>query len=267
MRNGSGAYKLATCAGVYVLDRWLSRRQYRARRIGFSAAFAGVCLALLGGMMFRLKSEPQVNSIAGVLLYRNGYRGAVAASETVNNAAVTAPSAYSRPADGNLGIYYSDHSAWRWPALYAYSLLSNACGPLLWQVKNIRMGMALPEGLAILGLFSYLVACWRRTDRILRLFTIQAVAWLLLVGFINDNIGTAMRLRAPAVMLLMVCGAVVHYRGREPAANRKSDGSRTAAAERGQRRIDGGRHDTAGENGQPRGKHAASPLAAVDGIR
>ncbi len=197
---------LLVCLPIVAYNQWPLRNFSRPQMPALSKTFGFVCLVIIGCMLTRFRIESSVNSATRVVEYRNGFRDVAQNSD----------------AEGNLGIYYTDYHKAMWPLLYGYSVASNAFGPFAWQIKNARMAVAMLEGLTILVSCCYLVAQWRRVDNRLYPLILQSIAWLMLIGLFIDNLGTAMRLRVPAIMLLGICvvfsyGQIRQHRGQSQA--------------------------------------------------
>jgi hypothetical protein len=109
----------------------------------------------------------------------------------------------------NMGIAYGAHPWYLWPGLYLRSFLGNCFGPFPWQVSNLFWLGGCLEGIVIFLLFLYICRHIKNLGRTARFLAIQTIVWLIVIAFFNDNIGTALRLRVPAVLLLIALGATL----------------------------------------------------------
>lgn len=116
-------------------------------------------------------------------------------------------------AGSNMGIDFNRYGLALVVPLYLYSVVSNSLGPLPWQIKNALSALLLIAEAPLFVLTLCLCLRNRRyMDPIAALVSLEAALWFLILGFINDNIGTATRLRPVGWHLLFVLSAVVSYR-------------------------------------------------------
>lgn len=98
---------------------------------------------------------------------------------------------------------------------YVHSYLGNLVGPLPWDVRGLTILLvffieALPMTLILLFLWS------RRAyvTKVQQFILMQAFVWNGLIAITNDNIGTALRLRAIAYLLILLVFVVTYSRYR-----------------------------------------------------
>ncbi|WP_029594846.1 hypothetical protein [Exiguobacterium chiriqhucha] len=98
---------------------------------------------------------------------------------------------------------------------YVHSYLGNLVGPLPWDVRGLTILLvffieALPMTLILLFLWS------RRAyvTKVQQFILMQAFVWNGLIAITNDNIGTALRLRAIAYLLILLVFVVAYSRHR-----------------------------------------------------
>ncbi|WP_214709065.1 MULTISPECIES: hypothetical protein [unclassified Exiguobacterium] len=98
---------------------------------------------------------------------------------------------------------------------YVHSYLGNLVGPLPWDVRGLTILLAffieaLPMTLILLFLWS------RRAyvTKVQQFILTQAFVWNGLIAITNDNIGTALRLRAIAYLLILLVFVVAYSRHR-----------------------------------------------------
>ena len=106
----------------------------------------------------------------------------------------------------SLGYSFEDKDTMTVALLYLVSFISNAVGPLLWQIKSANQLLVLTElpffAIIVVGLFR---ADWR--DPLARTCGLFALYWLLLLGLWNDVLGNAARNRINAWPVLAIVAA------------------------------------------------------------
>lgn len=97
--------------------------------------------------------------------------------------------------------------------LYLYSTASNMLGPFPWQVHNTSTAAGFLVEVPMLSFVLWRV--WRLRSEITRASSFllwQAIAWSLVIGYFNDNLGTAFRLRVLGWHALFVLYVVLRQR-------------------------------------------------------
>lgn len=118
-------------------------------------------------------------------------------------------------AGSNLGLSFTDLSLPFIPFVYLYSVFSNIFGPLPWQLSGLLGVLLMVAELPLLLVVA--VTLFRRRMLLTRIewyLVLHAVVWFFLIGFFNDNVGTAARLRIPGWLLLMVLFVTLSVRAR-----------------------------------------------------
>lgn len=113
--------------------------------------------------------------------------------------------AMSREGTSNLHIDLPNASIQTVIPLFCYSFLSNALGPLPWQIEGTNMLAAFAIEVPLLSIVA--IGIWRRRrymDGAAWYLLLHAVVWLALISFSNDNIGTALRLRVLGWNILFI---------------------------------------------------------------
>jgi len=99
-------------------------------------------------------------------------------------------------AGSSLGISFRNVNSVTVVPLFVYSFASNIWGPLPWQISstNTFAGFVIESSvMVVLTVFLYR---WRSRITIpVAFIAFQAAAWFATIGFFNDNLGTALRLR------------------------------------------------------------------------
>lgn len=121
----------------------------------------------------------------------------------------------SQEGGSNLGLSYSQSSPWTWPAIYAYTFLTNVLGPLPNQIDGVTtaMGFVFEVPLLAFVLWRVLRSPLRRRREV-QLVLAVALVWFLLIAIYNDNVGTGLRLRVVGYQLLFVVAVADHERRR-----------------------------------------------------
>lgn len=105
----------------------------------------------------------------------------------------------------NLGISFTGKNPVQALPLYLYSWVSNVIGPLIWQIRKPSNLLSFVIEIPILAYLGY--GIWRRrhafTPGCTFLLT-HALVWFSMISFINDNLGTAGRLRVVGWQCLFV---------------------------------------------------------------
>lgn len=114
----------------------------------------------------------------------------------------------------NLGI---DLLSAPWPTklpLFLYSLVSNAVGPLPWQISS-AVGAAnfLVEFPLFMATLWYLWKRRKHVDPAIAFLLFEALAWFSLIAFSNDNVGNATRLRVLGWNLVFVATGCLVCKG------------------------------------------------------
>jgi hypothetical protein len=129
---------------------------------------------------------------------------------------------YSPEAGSNLGIKLMEYlegdlsfyKASGFAVNYIYSFASNVFGPLPNQITSPKMVFALGEGFVVFALFFYVLKNLKSLNLWGRLLAVQSIVWFSVIALSNDNIGTAMRLRVPGVLLLLVLASYLQWKNR-----------------------------------------------------
>jgi len=114
----------------------------------------------------------------------------------------------------NIGLRYNENILHD-TVVYLYSFFSNAFGPLPWQIdKPVMLVPMLLELPAFIVIVIVLVRGRHAWPSPVTLWCSMALVWLAALGVWNDNLGAALRLRAPAWILLAVSAVCVHFTAR-----------------------------------------------------
>ncbi|MDT0631810.1 hypothetical protein RQM47_07585 [Rubrivirga sp. S365] len=127
-----------------------------------------------------------------------------------------------------LGIdFASATTPWGFLALYAYSFVSNAVGPLPFQVNSLStlVGFVFEVPVIAYALYRVFRGQVRKTPGG-RYLLLLALAWFGLIAIYNDNLGTALRLRVLGMQLVFLVFAcelwVAQLRRRSLTARRQA---------------------------------------------
>lgn len=101
---------------------------------------------------------------------------------------------------------------------YIYSILVNFAGPFIWQIKNIGTMVGFAESVFIVFVMInyFKIDRWKRKkilteSKVLRILLIQSIIWFSAIGLTNKNLGTAIRLRVPGILFVLVIVFTVGY--------------------------------------------------------
>lgn len=101
---------------------------------------------------------------------------------------------------------------------YVYSILVNFAGPFVWQVKSMGTLLGFVESIFIvLVMFNYFkIEKWQRNkifadSKVLRILFIQSIIWFSAIGLTNKNLGTAIRLRVPGILFVLIIVFTIGY--------------------------------------------------------
>lgn len=171
---------------------WLVARCFRPFRSMFAAAAAVLALtSLVAGALLVLW-------VAGFAPGSDGFDVLLAYRSTTLDETLVGGS--------NLHIDYSTCGPATFPLVFLYSVVSNALGPLPWQVTSPITALAFVTEVPLLFLLLYRLWRLRGFRDAGSVFVLcQAVAWFILIGYFNDNLGTATRLRVLGWHCLLVC--------------------------------------------------------------
>lgn len=98
---------------------------------------------------------------------------------------------------------------------YAHSYIGNLIGPLPWHVSGVStLFVFLVETIPMVLILRFL---WKKRNlltKVQRYFLLHGFVWISLIGFTNDNLGTASRLRPVAWLLILTVFVVVYAKNR-----------------------------------------------------
>lgn len=98
---------------------------------------------------------------------------------------------------------------------YAHSYIGNLIGPLPWHVSGVStLFVFLVETIPMVLILRFL---WKKRNlltKVQRYFLLHGFVWVSLIGFTNDNLGTASRLRPVAWLLILIVFVVVYAKNR-----------------------------------------------------
>ncbi|MGQ7624999.1 hypothetical protein ACTGUY_01020 [Streptococcus suis] len=98
---------------------------------------------------------------------------------------------------------------------YAHSYIGNLIGPLPWHVSGVStLFVFLVETIPMVLILRFL---WKKRNlltKVQRYFLLHGFVWVSFIGFINDNLGTASRLRPVAWLLILIVFVVVYAKNR-----------------------------------------------------
>jgi len=116
-------------------------------------------------------------------------------------------------AGSNLGLSFTEVGVMVVPVVYLYSVISNILGPLPWQISGALGALLMLVELPLLLVVGTTIYVKRPLLSSAEWYLVlNAVVWFLLIGFFNDNIGTAARLRIPGWLLLLLVFSSVRSR-------------------------------------------------------
>ncbi|MBS3984046.1 MAG: hypothetical protein KGZ66_00345 [Selenomonadales bacterium] len=125
-----------------------------------------------------------------------------------------------------MGITLAQDNVWLFALNYCHSFVGNMVGPLPWHITSVPTALAF--FLEAMPMTIVLSRLWR-LRHLLSAFHVylitQAAVWIGLVALTNDNLGTGVRLRPPAWILLLVVFAVLEVK----ASGRRMLGTLTVA--------------------------------------
>lgn len=99
---------------------------------------------------------------------------------------------------------------------YTHSYLGNLIGPLPWHIQSASTAIAfLIEAIPMTLIIWFIWLKRASLTKIQGFILTQAFVWNGLIAITNDNIGTALRLRAIAYLLILLVFAVAYSRHRE----------------------------------------------------
>lgn len=101
---------------------------------------------------------------------------------------------------------------------YIYSILVNFAGPFIWQIKSIGTMVGFAESIFIVFVMInyFKIDRWKRNkilteSKVLRILLIQSIIWFSAIGLTNKNLGTAIRLRVPGILFVLIIVFTVGY--------------------------------------------------------
>lgn len=116
--------------------------------------------------------------------------------------------------NGQLHISLDQSNIVSFLSAYLYSSVSNAIGPFPWQVMNSSSALLfLSETIGFSMISLYLIKRRRELKSAHIFLIVHSIVWFLLIGFFNDNIGTAARLRMIGwIILFLVFSSIYQER-------------------------------------------------------
>lgn len=98
---------------------------------------------------------------------------------------------------------------------YAHSYIGNLIGPLPWHISGVStLFLFLVETIPMILILRFL---WKKRNLITKVqkyILVHGFVWVSLIGFINDNLGTAARLRPVAWILILIVVVVVYSKNK-----------------------------------------------------
>ncbi|MCG7420231.1 hypothetical protein BHU61_02295 [Macrococcus epidermidis] len=95
---------------------------------------------------------------------------------------------------------------------YVYSLISNALGPLPFQVRGFStLVLFLTESIPMTIIFFYIYKNRKSLEYIDKMLLTQSLIWFLFIGITNDNLGTGSRLRISGYLFILLVFAKIFY--------------------------------------------------------
>lgn len=113
---------------------------------------------------------------------------------------------------------------------YVYSVLVNFAGPFFWQIRSMGTLIGFIESVFIVFvMFNYFkTEKWKRKkilseSKVLRILLIQSIIWFGAIGLTNKNLGTAIRLRVPGILFVLIIVFTVGYVARKIKVHEKNE--------------------------------------------
>jgi hypothetical protein len=98
---------------------------------------------------------------------------------------------------------------------YVHSYIGNLIGPLPWHISGVStLFVLLVETIPMVLILRFL---WKKRSlltRVQKYILLHGFVWVSLIGFTNDNLGTASRLRPVAWILILIVFVVVHTKNK-----------------------------------------------------
>lgn len=98
---------------------------------------------------------------------------------------------------------------------YVHSYIGNLIGPLPWHISGVStLFIFLVETIPMILILRFI---WKKRNlltKVQRYILLHGFVWISLIGFTNDNIGTASRLRPVAWILILIVFVVVYVKNR-----------------------------------------------------
>ncbi|TDM12384.1 hypothetical protein [Macrococcus lamae] len=95
---------------------------------------------------------------------------------------------------------------------YFYSLISNALGPLPFQVRGFStLALFVTESVPMALVFYYLWKHRKSLEYLDKMLLTQSLIWFLFIGVTNDNLGTGSRLRISGYLFILLVFTKVFY--------------------------------------------------------
>ncbi|MGL4690357.1 MAG: hypothetical protein ACRCV1_09965 [Leuconostoc mesenteroides] len=111
---------------------------------------------------------------------------------------------------------------------YVYSVLVNFAGPFFWQIKSMGTLIGFVESIFIVTVMInyFKIEKWKRQkvlseSKVLRILLIQSIVWFGAIGLTNKNLGTAIRLRVPGILFVLIIVFTVAYVARKKFSDEK----------------------------------------------
>lgn len=95
---------------------------------------------------------------------------------------------------------------------YLYSFISNALGPLPFQVRGFStLVLFFTESIPMTFIMFYIYKNRKQLEYIDKLLLTQSLIWFLFIGITNDNLGTGSRLRIPGYLFILFVFTKMFY--------------------------------------------------------
>lgn len=123
-----------------------------------------------------------------------------------------------RSGASDFGLPFSDNFFPLFIGQYIYAVLVNFAGPFFWQIKTMGTIFGFVESVFIVFVILkyFKIKKWKREkvfteSKVLRILLIQSIVWFCTIGLSNKNLGTAIRLRVPGVLFVLIIVFTVGY--------------------------------------------------------
>lgn len=123
-----------------------------------------------------------------------------------------------RSGASDFGLPFADNFFPLFIIQYVYSILVNFAGPFVWQIKGVGTLVGFVESVFIVFVMLnyFKIERWKRKrvfteSKVLRILLVQSIIWFSAIGLTNKNLGTAIRLRVPGILFVLIIVFTVGY--------------------------------------------------------